>query len=407
MLALLKDAPVLRRFFAAFVQSQVGNMAACTALLLVAYHRWHSGWGISLVLLGEFVPGIVLAPLFGSLADRRSRRQIVICSDLLRACCFAGLAVVPSFTATVALALLAGVGSAMFRPAINACLPDMVEATRRSELIALFYGCVNIGLLLGPALCAGLLLITTAPVVLIANAMSFLVSASVMAGIDLGPHAVEDGQADDAEAPWAHSLAGARVLAGMPDVLVVMVLGALVVLTGAVFNVAAPLLAIGPLRAGGTGYSLLMILYGVGMLAGSWANARLGSDVAGLRRHWLFGILVSGTAMVAAAFAPNLASALVAFALIGAGENLLVGPEMRLVQELVAERLLGRVFGFKDVLENVAFVAAFLGTGALLSLLGIRVVFVSAGACTVGLSAVGWLALRERTTTKLALALRD
>ena len=64
---------------------------------------------------------------------------------------------------------------------------------------------------------------------------------------------------------------------------------------------------------------------------------------------------------------------------------------MRLVQELVAERLLGRVFGLKDVLENVAFVSAFLGAGALLTVAGVRAVFVGAGVLTLALAAVAGL----------------
>jgi hypothetical protein len=95
-----------------------------------------------------------------------------------------------------------------------------------------------------------------------------------------------------------------------------------------------------------------------------------------------------------AALAPSLGLALIAFTLIGLGENLLVAPEMRLMQELVAERLLGRVFGFKDVLENIAFVAAFVGAGALLSIAGVRVVFVGAGILTLSLAAVGAVAFR-------------
>ena len=119
--------PPLRRFFAAFFQSQVGTGAAYVALLLVAYQRLHSGWAISLVLLGEFLPGIVLSPLFGSLADRISRRRLAVCADLLRAVCFVAIAIVPSFAATVGFALLAGVGTALFRPAINSALPGLVR----------------------------------------------------------------------------------------------------------------------------------------------------------------------------------------------------------------------------------------------------------------------------------------
>lgn len=396
MFGLLRESRYLRRFFVSFFQSQVGTSAAYVALLLIAYHQLHSGWAISLVLLGEFLPGIVLSPVFGSLADRMSRRRLTISADLLRASCFIALALVNSFAATVGLVLLAGVGTAMFRPAINAALPRMVPPERRSQLVALFYASVNTGLMLGPALTAGMLFFTTPQVVLIANALTFIASAALLGGLDLGPH--EDDPLDDDLAErrsiWAETATGIRAVAGTPGLGVLIGVAALVVLTGAMFNVLAPLLATGPLHAGGSGYSELMALYGTGMVAGSWVNARAGSELDVLRRRWLFGIALSGVAMAGAALAPNFATALMAFTVIGLAENLLVGPEMRLVQELVADRLLGRVFGLKDVLENVAFVSAFLGAGALLTLAGVRVVFVGAGLLTLALAGIAGLSFR-------------
>jgi MFS family permease len=317
------------------------------------------------------------------------------------------LAVVNSFAATVALAILAGVGTALFRPAINAALPAMVAPQRRSQLVALFYASVNTGLMLGPAVTAGMLLFTTPQVVLIGNALTFVASAMLLGGLDLGPHSdEEDAQEELAEADsvWGQTRAGVRAVAQTPGVAVVMGVGALVVFTGAMFNVLAPLLATGPLHSGGSGYGVLMALYGTGMVAGSWANARAGSEIAGLRRRWLLGIALSGLAMAGAAVAPNFAVALVAFTLIGLAENLLVGPEMRLVQELVAERLMGRVFGLKDVLENLAFVSAFLGAGALLTIAGVRVVFVGAGLLTLALAALGAISFSTGPSGEVALA---
>jgi MFS family permease len=85
------------------------------ALMLVAYHRLHSGWAIALVLLADFLPGIALGAPFGTLADRLPRRRLMISVDVLRSYAFLGLAVIPSFGATVALALIAGVGTSMYR----------------------------------------------------------------------------------------------------------------------------------------------------------------------------------------------------------------------------------------------------------------------------------------------------
>jgi hypothetical protein len=52
------------------------------------------------------------------------------------------------------------------------------------------------------------------------------------------------------------------------------------------------------------------------------------------------------------------------------------------------------VFGLKDVLENIAFVSAFVGAGALLSLVGVRVVFAGAGLLTFALAGDGAPAFR-------------
>lgn len=408
MLGLVRENRFLRRFFISFFQSQVGTSAAYVALLLIAYHRLHSGWAIPLVLLGEFLPGIVLAPVFGSLADRISRRRLTISADLLRASCFISLALVHTFVATVGLVLLAGVGTALFRPAINAALPGMVPPERRSQLVALFYASVNTGLMIGPALTAGLLLFTTPQVVLLVNALTFVTSAVLLGGLDLGPHD-SDAAIDERCARgsiWAQTSVGVRAVAETPGVAVLLGVAALVVLTGAMFNVLAPLLATGPLHAGDSGYGLLMALYGTGMVAGSWANARAGCELMSLRRRWLFGIGLSGLAMAAAALAPNFGVALIAFTIVGVAENLLVGPEMRLVQELVSERLLGRVFGLKDVLENIAFVSAFLGAGALLTVAGVRVVFVAAGLVTLALAAVASLSFKVTRPAKHSPAWR-
>jgi MFS family permease len=102
-----------------------------------------------------------------------------------------------------------------------------------------------------------------------------------------------------------------------------------------------------------------------------------------LRRRWLLGIALDGTAPILTALAPDLEVAMLTFALTGLGNILLVGPEMRLFQELVSERFLGRVYSLRDVLNNIAFVAAFLIAGVLLTILGSRDIFVIAGALTL------------------------
>ena len=249
------------------------------ALLLVAYHRLHSAWAIALVLLADFVPGIVLAVPFGALADRFSRKRLAVGADLLRAAAFCALAVIPSFAATVGFALIAGVGSALFRPAFNAALPGMVSDEQRSTAPAIYSANFSIGTTVGPGLTALVLLFGPATLMLAVNGATFLVSAALLSTVSLASAAGSRRDPDpdpdpepEPESAWAATLEGARTAARLPGVGALLVIATGMVLASSLMNVAEPLLATGPLHAGSSGYSVLVAIFGVGLVAGTFVE---------------------------------------------------------------------------------------------------------------------------------------
>src|SRR3954452_20323872 len=104
VLRVLREERRARWFLIANTQSTIGSGAAIIALMVLAYDRLHSPWAVSLVLLADFLPSMVLGPIFGAAADRWSRRTCAVLAEVLRAIAFAGIALVDSFPATVALA---------------------------------------------------------------------------------------------------------------------------------------------------------------------------------------------------------------------------------------------------------------------------------------------------------------
>lgn len=396
MFSLLKKSSLRRLVFAHF-QSELGSGAAYVALVLVAYQRLHSGWAIALVLLAEFLPGIALGAPFGALADRLPRRRLLIGADLLRAGAFLGLAVIPSFGATVGLALLAGIGSTLFRPAMNAALPGMVSEEQRSPLTALTGIGFSIGMTAGPALTALVLLFGPPTLVLVANAVTFVVSAALLSSLRFDSHdrsAHASAPDEERASLWSSTLDGAKATGHVPGLAMLLTIGAAAILAGALMNVAEPLLATGPLHAGNSGYSLLVAVFGAAMAAGSLAISRAGTSVRSLRVWLMAGLALEGVGMIGSAMAPTLGWAAVGFALTGAGNSLIAGPEIRLLQELAGERLLGRVFGLRDTIGNLAFVLAFLSAGAVLAALGVRAVFAVGGLALIALTGAAWLRFR-------------
>ena len=147
----------VRPFFLAHAQGAIGDGAGYVALLLLAYDRFGSAWAATALALADFGPAMLLGPLLGSLVDRYGRLRSAIVSDVIRAVAFAGLLLVHSVAGMVALALLAGVGTALFRPATGALLPTLTTSDRLAAANALTSMLRDGGQLLGrrspPACC--------------------------------------------------------------------------------------------------------------------------------------------------------------------------------------------------------------------------------------------------------------
>ncbi|HEV2075674.1 MAG TPA: MFS transporter [Thermoleophilaceae bacterium] len=391
---LLRRERGARLFFAAHGQSSIGTGAAYVALLILALDRLSSPWAITLVLLADFLPAMILGPVFGAAADRWPRRWCAVAADLARAVAFLGIAAVDSFAATVALALLAGTGTGLFVPAVLAGLPRLVEDRRLPAATSLYGALDDVGHTLGPALAAGVLLFTSAETLMAVNGATFLVSAAILTRVSFGdrPSAVTHEVGRRASLV-AEARTGLRATARMPAVRAILGASAAVILFAGMFNVGELLLARRELGAGGAGFSLLVAVFGAGVIAGSLAGARGGPpDV--LRRRWSVGLLVVAAGFAATGLAPSYAAALVGFALAGAGNGLVLVHERLFLQRTVREGLRGRVFGVRDTLGSWAFASAFIGAGALLSLVGPRTLFLIASGGVLLVWALAQAALR-------------
>jgi MFS family permease len=384
---LLRYEPQSRLFFAAHAQSSLGTGAGYVALLVLAYERLESPWAISLVLLADFLPSMFLGPIFGAAADRWSRRWCASLADLARALAFVSLAFFDGFALTLALALLAGVGTGLFRPAVMAGLPSLVSRAGLPAATSLYGAVADLGFTLGPALAGAGLLLTSPETVMLVNGLSFAVSAVVLTRVPLGG----GDRREEQRSLVREARAGVKAVARMPGLRAVIAGSSFVVLFAGLFNVGELLLAKEELGAGEAGFALLVAMFGLGVVAGSLAGAG-SSDPRLLKRRYLVGIGVTGVGFLAAAAAPGIALATAGFAVAGFGNGLLLVHERLLVQVTVGEDLLGRVFGLRDTLDAWAWTIAFASAGLLLVTLDTRLVLALAGAGVCAVAVISsWL----------------
>jgi MFS family permease len=396
-LKLLRGERVARLFFAALTQSSLGTGAAYVALLLIAYERFRSPWAISLILLADFVPVMILGPIFGAAADRWSRRWCVVTADIARALAFIGIALVHDFGVTLALAVVAGAGTALFRPAALAALPGLVSSEVRPAAVSLFSAVTQVGWTVGPAVAAAALLVASPETVAAANGVTFAVSALILVRLPLDqPRA--GGRAPQASVEPSllrEGLSGVRAVAALVDIRIVILVSAGAMFFGGVFNVAEPLFATQTLGSGKAGYSILVAIYGLGFITGSLAGSH-GGEALRLRRRYLQGLALTGVGSLCTAVAPTFVVALLTFALAGVGNGVLVVHERLLIQERVPEGFFGRAFGLTDTLVSWSLVSSFLVAGVVSSLTGPRGLILGVAIGELSLAFVAAIALHSR-----------
>jgi MFS family permease len=391
--AVWRSEQAARWFFAAHLQNALGTGAGYVALLVLAYDRIGSAWGATAVLLADLVPAMLLGPALGRAIDRSGRLRCAMLADLVGGLAFAGIVFAHGAISLVALALVAGVGSALFRPATCALLPAIVDERRIGAANGLFGAMRETGQLLGPALAAGVLLLAAPDAIVAFNAVTFIVSALMLSRLrgHVRPVAAHDDETTSI---------GVRGLLREPIVRSLVGTSGAVMLVAGATNVAELVITQRELGVGSTGFALLVSAFGCGMLAGSLLGGR---DDERVTRRYLTAIALLAVGLIGTGAAPVLPLAMLTFALAGVGNGLFLVTVRVLMQRLIPEHLHGRAFGLQDAVDSWGFGAAILAGGALAAGLGGRATFLLAGGFAL---VVLFAAARAVNVTRPAISIR-
>ena len=355
-----------RLLFAGQLVSLIGDAAFVTAL----------GWR-TFTLAGSAKLGVVLvcqatallATLLigGALADRFSRRAMMVVSDLIRFAAVGALAAVDAsgeltFPIIVGFAILVGLGDGLFYPAFGGMVPLVVEQPSIASANSLI-GVARWGsILLGPAFAGFLYEPAGSAVVFGLDAVTFLLSAALVWATR--PRVIES--ADD-ESTLRGIVTGARYVAGVPWLWVTIALFAVVLmLQYAPQQVVLPKLVDEEWNRGVGSYALLTTLLGAGTVAGTLLFGQLQPR----RRRAVIcyvAFVVNSVAIAAFALSPwyELAGALAVVRGVCIGFGVAIWETM--LMERVPDHLLSRVvsldyfgsFGLMPV--GLAFSATIVG----------------------------------------------
>lgn len=363
-----------------FSVSSIGDWLYGIALVVYIYEQSGSAAlvGVSTVL--RLSPYILLSPFGGAIADRYSRRTVMIVSDGLRAAVMFGLAIAAATSSPVgfvlALTFLATALGTPYGPAFAAFLPKVVDEETLAPANALRSSVESVSLVLGPAIGGILLLLSEPWLAFTVNGVSFLVS--VLASSLVADRRTERGE--DAPPGLVHQIAaGARALVANRQIVVVVMF-----IAGASFLygqelVLMVLVAEDRLGIGAEGVGWLEAGVGAGGIAATLLTGRIARTK---RSEYLFigSILACGLPLAALSLTNSVALALLLTGFIGLGTVVLDVVSETILQRSVPEEVMSSIFGIIDSVAVTGMLVGSLVAPLLAEAINLEAALVIAGA---------------------------
>jgi MFS transporter, DHA3 family, macrolide efflux protein len=343
--------------------SMLGSQAFSVAMIFWIKRQTDSASLLGLWMMSQWVPAILLGPFGGTLADRMSRRKLLILADLLRGVSAIALAalvlLVPGRSGTILVGLLIlsaiiGVCDAFFRPAINASIPDLVpepdvtranSANRLALDVSTFLGQGSGGVffrLIGPGL------------LFLIDGVSYLFSAVCVFLVRLPPPPLSPKTLGWREAGadfWRELKLGLRYMASRKGLRYILFLTPLDSFFMVMIVVLLPFYVEDFLKVTPDWYGFLVAAFGGGSFLGSVIAGA--TNVTGRLRAWVYLACAAGFGAAAITFgfvrSPWLAMGWLIVAGVMSGFNTI--HSMSLAQVTTPNELRGRVLGLFETLS--------------------------------------------------------
>ena len=378
-LGLFRRSPSFGYLFLATAGSSVGTYLAAIALTVDVYDRTESGAWVAALLIADFLPIVLIGLLLGPLVDRLSRRRLMIFSDLVRFGVFALLPFVDSAGAVVGLAAISGVATGFFLPAVYAGLPNLVPDEELTNANSLLQTVETLAWMIGPVVGGLMLTVWGTSVPYTVNAITFLVSAVLVARIPEGKLRSTDSLT---RGHWRDVADGFRLVVTARPLRTVLVVWNVVLVGAGAVNVAEIVFAKDTLDSGNLGFGALVAASGVGLALGSFLAAPALGKV-GLRRHYVGSIALMGVGWGGAALTSIWVSSIwlaVPFVIGGAaGNGAAIICNRLLVQRGAPDQYRGRVLATIMSSNYAVLGLAMAAAGVLTDMFSARAIWIAAG----------------------------
>ncbi len=326
-----------------FISFTAMNMQMITRGWLVLRLADDSPFALALVMLSFSLPSTVVSLIGGALADRLPRKHLVIISQSGNALLTLLLGILDyTGVVTFGYVLAVGVGNgammALNMPSRAAIVSEIVPERSLTNAISLNNSAMNLTRILGPVLAGFLIVVigTSGVFFVVSGIYVFAVLSMVM--VKAGSTAVgssRKGIAGDVKAGILYARSDAR-LSGLVGLALISTL------FGFSFWALMPAWAREALDVQSDGLGMLMMIMGIGALAGTLVLASL-SNLTYRGRMLLGSCLIWGVALAIFSQVPNYAMAVPFLLIIGVVSSVFMSLNMTMLQVLAVPEMRGRM----------------------------------------------------------------
>jgi MFS family permease len=386
------------------VVSQMGDWFDTIALYTIILNLTGSGRAIGLLMVARFVPSFVFGSLSGVVADRFSRRSIMIVSDLLRAVVVLGFLFVRRADQLWLIYLLTVLQlglSTFFEPAKTAVIPSIVSDRELVSANAISSVTWSAMLTIGAAIGGVVTGWFGTDVAFILDALTYLISAALIASVRLPKRTPRQKSKLTISRALgiSETIEGARYVKRRPRVLALLLVKPAWGLGGGILTLLAvfgeKIFPVG--KSAATGIGVLFAARGIGTAVGPIVARRISGE-GKQRMQVSIGIafLIGGAFYTAFGMATSFIVALIALGLAHTGGSILWVFSTVLLQRGVKDSFRGRVFAAELALLTLTMAVSNYATGELLDRFGFspRAVAIGIGAFFL-LPGVVWFATQR------------
>jgi MFS family permease len=392
--------PPFRRFWIGAALSNIGTWMETVALgYYVADQTRLAVWSAVIAAAG-FVPVAVIGPIGGALADRRSRKVILLITVSAQAVVAAVITALVAADAAgpaliALLTLLSGCAAAIGFPSYQASFRHLVPPEDLPAAIGLSSAQWNLGRILGPVAAAVAIGIGGISWALAINTVSFFAVIIAVASVHLPPPI-----SGATREPFRRAILGGwhhvRAEAGLRATFTIMCLNTFL---AAPFIALIPAMAVKVLDGNEATTGVLVTAQGVGAVV---SGAVIGGLVAryGVRLTMVRAVSLLAPALVAYGLAPNVVTMAMALAVVGFLYMLALSTFTTVAQQRSPDELTGRVLAVNNAVLGALYPIGSLVQGRVADVVGLRAVTVASGV-SLAVALVAVRAARPHFTSAL------